>query len=131
MTALTHSIATLQTCAPPATAESPIPPPQREPKKPKAQAPKLYADAAGKPARPPTKDQAFTKMNHHKKKSTSPALFTPEYTKINSQVIVKTEGPAVDGVSNDMIVEAVNKAIPHQHFHFLGAWCSNQGTITL
>lgn len=69
-------------------------------------------------------------MNHQKIK-TSPPLFTPEYTKINNQVIVKTDGLAVEAVTDDAILATLNKAVTNYQFQFLSGRSSGQGNITL
>lgn len=65
------------------------------------------------------------------KKQTSPPLVTPECTKIDWQVIFKTDSPATEGVTNHEILDAVNKVIAHHHFCFLATWLSKQGNIIL
>ncbi|KAL0630615.1 hypothetical protein Q9L58_010538, partial [Maublancomyces gigas] len=86
---------------------------------------KTYANAA---ATNNHQDQgSFTKVLY-KKKAPAP-FFTPEYTRLNRQVIVETNGPIPDLISNDDILEIVNEATSAQGLKFLSAQRSLNGNL--
>lgn len=130
--AISRSVAALQTHSALAATTSP---PTRGPKVAKTTAlaslKNTYVSlASGAPGKPAMPDKEFTKVSHQKNK-TSPPLFIPEYTKINRHLIVKTHGLAVNRLTNDPILDTVNKAVTHHHFRFLYACVPEQGNITL
>ncbi|KAL0630520.1 hypothetical protein Q9L58_010633 [Maublancomyces gigas] len=78
------------------------------------------------PTPPPAGD--FTRVTHQKKKAKTP-FFTPEYTRLNRQVIVETNGQIPELISNDDILEAVNEATMIQGLKFLSAQRSTNGNL--
>lgn len=107
-------------------------PPQREPKSVKAApAPqarqKTYAgEVSAGPAPAATNNKWFPTVNHKKTKPTTPATFTPEYTKTYRQFVVKTESPFMDRVTNDWILHTMNRAVAHECFRFLAPDARNR-----
>ncbi|KAL0630950.1 hypothetical protein Q9L58_010197 [Maublancomyces gigas] len=87
---------------------------------------KSYANVASSSNTPPPAD--FTKVTHQKKKTKAP-FFTPEYTKLNRQVIVETNGQIPELISNHDILEVVNEATMAQGLRFLSAQRSTNGNL--
>lgn len=61
----------------------------------------------------------FTKVTH-KKKAAQPC-FQPEYTRLNRQLIVETEGEIPEFITNDSILEVVNALTEPQGLKFIAA----------
>lgn len=106
----------------PATHAPPPPPPP---------AATTYTGAAlDAPANPSPADKVLTKVNHGKKNTYWP-LFAPAYSKINRQVMIKTdEGPVLE-LTDDLILTTINVATTHHNIQVLGAYYFHSGNITL
>ncbi|KAL0631760.1 hypothetical protein Q9L58_009368 [Maublancomyces gigas] len=87
---------------------------------------KTYANAASNSNTSPPAD--FTKVTYEKKKAKTP-FFTPEYTRLNRQVIVETSGQIPELISNDNILEVVNEATMAPGLKFHSAQRSTNGNL--
>lgn len=64
----------------------------------------------------------------NKKKAPKP-FFQPEYTRLNTQLIVEIDGPLLELVSNDDILKFVNARTEFQGLKFIGVECNKNGNL--
>ncbi|KAL0630660.1 hypothetical protein Q9L58_010493 [Maublancomyces gigas] len=77
------------------------------------------------------KNDADTPFTTVQKKMKPTPLFTVKYTRINIEVIVETDGPLPEFITDDNVLDTINKKTDAQSLQFLLASRSPSGNIVL